>query len=127
MAVLRLLRGLEEVDLRGNPFTVGFYNPGVMREVAIRADIKAKVSKNKNEGKGEDGVPMQDREMDKEYLARLDEDTRLRRRVYEMLCVSSCSRLRVLDGLEVRKEDVLVKDGVWRRLVELGIVKKCEG
>lgn len=121
VAVLRLLVGLETVDLRGNPFTVGFYNPGVMREVALRAD-----NKTPRERKDE-GLPVQNREVDRDYVARLDEDTRLRRRVYEMLCVSSCAKLRMLDGLEVRKRDVLVKDEIWKRLVELRVVKKSEG
>lgn len=121
VAVLRLLPDLETVDLRGNPFTVGFHNPGCMREVALRSDTSTNAAEN------EGGLLMQDRDVDREYVERLDEDTRLRKRVYEMLIASACKKVVVLDGLRLDKKVVLAKDGVWKRLVELGVVRKCEG
>ena len=124
VAVLRLLDGLERVDLRGNPFTVGFYNPGCMRDVAVRAVTARSTGGGANAEDAE--LPAQDEEVDREYVARLDEDTKLRRRVYEMLLVNSCKGLRALDGLKVDRNGVLVKDGTWARLVELGVVKRCE-
>ena len=123
-AALRLLPALERLDLRGNPLTVGFYNPGSMRDVAVRA-VAPREPCGGDEGRGPE-LPPQDGGVDSEYVARLDEDTRLRRRVYEMLLVSSCKDLRALDGLEVDQKSVLVKDNTWARLVELGVVKKCE-
>jgi len=123
-AALRALPALHRLDLRANPLTVGFYNPGCMRDVAVRA-VAPREEPRAEEDLGAD-VPPQDARVDGEYVARLDEDTRLRRRVYEMLLVSSCKGLRMLDGLEVDQQSVLVKDKTWARLVELGVVKKCE-
>ena len=58
--------------------------------------------------------------------AKLDEDTKLRRRVYEMLIISACPSLQRLDGLMMDRCAVSRKDGVWERLMELGVLKaKC--
>ena len=69
-------------------------------------------------------LPEMDREKDKAERERLDEDTKIRRRVYEMLLVSACPRLKALDGLPLCKEEVVIKDGTWDRLVELGVLKR---
>ena len=76
-----------------------------------------------------DGVvalPGRHKEDDARYLERLDEDTKLRRRVYEMLLGSGCKELRVLDGMVFDRATASVKDAVWERLVELGILRKRE-
>ena len=69
-------------------------------------------------------LPPRGKDEDEAYYARLDEGTRLRRRVYEMLVASECKSLRELDGLPFVREDVLVRDEVWERLVVLGVVRK---
>ncbi|WEW56898.1 Protein nud1 [Emydomyces testavorans] len=77
-------------------------------------------------------VPPASSAADEKYLVHLDEATRLRRRVVElMIHAATSSRLKMLDGLEVRssgegeQEAVgLKKDWVWKRLVELGVLKK---
>jgi hypothetical protein len=69
-------------------------------------------------------LPPGDREVDAQYFARLDEGTRLRRRVYEMLIAEQCRQLTELDGLSFCRDSVLVRDEVWERLVLLGVVKK---
>lgn len=71
-------------------------------------------------------LPPSDREEDKAARERLDEDTKLRRRVYEMLLVASCKHLHILDGLDVEREDVGRRDEIWHRLRELGIVREKE-
>ncbi|KAI1997828.1 Protein nud1 [Ophidiomyces ophidiicola] len=72
-------------------------------------------------------VPAANSAADKKYLAHLDEATKLRRRVVELMVhAATCSRLKVLDGLHVEERDAghLKKDWVWERLVELGVLKK---
>lgn len=70
-------------------------------------------------------LPHLAKESDTQARERLDEDTKLRRRVYEMLLVSACPVLRILDGIGIRREEVVQRDGVWDRLVELGVLKPC--
>jgi len=54
----------------------------------------------------------------------LDGDTRLRKRVYEVLITTACSKLSKLDGGDVVRGRILLRDKVWERLKELGILKK---
>ena len=69
-------------------------------------------------------LPRLDKEIDTISRERLDEDTKLRRRVYEMLLVNACKDLQHLDGLEVDRSIVGKKDGIWERLVELGVLRE---
>jgi hypothetical protein len=41
-----------------------------------------------------------------------------------MLLANECGKLVRLDGLSFGKETALVRDEVWERLVELGVVRK---
>ena len=160
-------RGLEEVDLRGNPLTVGFYTPQQQQQqkiennqergVVLSSTSSASTSSSSpsdthgtgtnshthsddDEDDDEDEntdqpttrtrralnflLPHLDKETDRRARERLDEDTKLRRRVYEMLLVSACPALRILDGIAgVQREEIVQRDGVWDRLVELGVLK----
>ncbi|EEP79808.1 predicted protein [Uncinocarpus reesii 1704] len=74
-------------------------------------------------------VPLANSAADERYLVHLNEETRLRRRVVElMIHAATSSRLKVLDGLDLSHDGSefvsLKKDWVWRRLVELGGLKK---
>lgn len=70
-----------------------------------------------------DLLPPVDREADALSRQRLDQDTMLRRRVYEILIMNACSHsLQILDGIIFARETVGLKDQVWERLVELGIL-----
>ena len=66
----------------------------------------------------------QSRLTDDAYRTKLDEDTALRRRVYEMLLVSACPRVGQLDGLNVDRHAIVKKDAMWSRLVDLGVLKE---
>lgn len=142
VSTLSKVKGLKEVDLRDNDFTRDFYAPtGTLKRategatntlakrseslktfiiddfeeeevLAERAQVSAFIS------------PAGDAEFDRQHLRRLDEDTKLRRRVYELLLAHSCPEVCVLDGLVFAKEKAMVRDGVWERLVDLGIVRK---
>ena len=127
----RLSAELMEVDLRNNTLTVGFYTPQnyIDRDetrVTVRGLIPSRVP---DEGDHEDRnakaylLPNLDKDTDNTSRERLDEDTKLRRRVYEMLVVKACKVLRRLDGLEVDRSLVGKKDGIWERLMELGVLK----
>ncbi|KAI7075376.1 hypothetical protein KC335_g19241 [Hortaea werneckii] len=64
---------------------------------------------------------------DDQHQTRLDEETKLRRRVYELLIGHSCPYAREVDGLCFdRAEAGRRKDGTWERLVQLGIVRKAD-
>lgn len=70
-----------------------------------------------------DLLPPIDREADALSRQRLDQDTMLRRRVYEILVMNACPHsLQILDGMIFARESVGLKDQVWERLMELGIL-----
>ncbi|KAL9119379.1 MAG: hypothetical protein Q9187_004065, partial [Circinaria calcarea] len=137
---------LEELDIRGNPLTVGFYpQTTVGHESSERRLIvtSTKVSSNPaDEDEKEEGDPDEARQitaayhyllphahhdLDQEHRRRLDEDTALRRRVYEMLVFGGCKRLGRMDGLALERREKGRKDGVWERLLELGVLRGKKG
>ncbi|KAM0717268.1 hypothetical protein Q7P37_007120 [Cladosporium fusiforme] len=62
---------------------------------------------------------------DRTYKAKLDEETAMRRRTYELLVAYSYTREGfMLDGLAFDAEAAVAKDEVWERLVELGVLRK---
>ncbi|KAK2788874.1 hypothetical protein FQN53_003063 [Emmonsiellopsis sp. PD_33] len=65
---------------------------------------------------------------DRKYVVHLDEATKLRRRVVELMVqAAAAGRLRVLNGLPTNSGGGCVKkDDVWRRLEELGVLKRRE-
>lgn len=132
----RLGEDLVEVDVRRNPLTVGFYTPQESTAAAEKRMVVQEQNQARESGVEESAevrntkaylLPIVHGEMDTLSRARLDEDTKLRRRVYEMLMVSACAGLAVLDGLEVDRRGVGRRDGVWERLMELGILGQKEG
>ncbi|KAF2461041.1 hypothetical protein BDY21DRAFT_334134 [Lineolata rhizophorae] len=150
VAVLSRLEGLKELDLRSNPLTMGFYPP--VHAGKISANTERRLVRPKDDDLGnilssgtkqkenlrrndeeEDKLlarfvlPSCNDEADQLYLETLDQDTKLRRRVYEMLLGVGCKELNVLDGLVLNRERVLVKDAIWERLVELGVLRRSQG
>lgn len=130
----RVGKGLLEVDLRNNPLTVGFYTPQEPAREEKRVVPHGRNSRLSNDDAAHDLyntaaylLPAVDKAADNLSRERLDEDTKLRRRVYEMLIINGCKILETLDGLEVDREMVGRKDGVWERLIELGVLKAKEG
>ncbi|QDS74619.1 hypothetical protein FKW77_008848 [Venturia effusa] len=129
-AVLAKLGNLESLDLRDNPFTVGFYAKGTEHRLVTTEQVPSDADgANERVEEEEDDafkLPAQEPLVDQTYFSRLDDGTRLRRRVYEMLIASSCKVVSSLDGKPFCKRDALVKDEIWERLVQLGVVKKSE-
>lgn len=129
-AVLAKLGNLETLDLRDNPFTVGFYaKPVEQRLVKTENALSDDTDEPQENGEKEEDaftLPPSTPLADQTYFSRLDEGTKLRRRVYEMLMASSCKSMVSLDGKVFSKRDALVKDEIWERLVLLGVVRKSE-
>lgn len=134
----RISSDLVEVDLRQNPLTVGFYTPQESlprpgKQIALHTPTAAPRSQEEPQADDAESnspstapsyvLPPVDRDADAQSCARLDKDTQLRRRVYEMMIVESCERLNKLDGLPVgRKQITESPDEVRERLNELGVL-----
>lgn len=154
--VLAGLPSLREADLRDNPVTLGFYAPGATAAAATataNALARGRRKEGDGDGQGEGGaeeegcngggefaLPDQDRERDARYCARLDMETRMRRRVWEVLVRERCRGVRKLDGLDLdlaaeASKKRLAGDGdndgagdaVWTALAEKGLVKRRSG
>ncbi|CAG7564230.1 unnamed protein product [Fusarium equiseti] len=102
---------LTQLDLRDNPVTLGFYAP---MQVLVPMDRNGYVDPFM--------LPDADVERDALYSSRLDEMTKLRRRLHQIVFVASCKRLRKLDGLGIDRETVLAKDAVFQTLVAEGLL-----
>lgn len=132
-AVLRKLGNtLQILDCRGNPLTVGFYSsvlPPQNKGQQLVAH-KPRSCSEPNDDNQEDTsasryiVPPTNEHDDHQYRQTLNEDTALRRRVYELLILGDCPVLTRLDGLGIERSAVVDKDVVWQRLVELGVIQE---
>lgn len=148
----RLGKHLTEVDLRRNPLTVGFYTPQesisaptpqtqiILQPINLTANPACESSSSfpadtitTTDSAKAHLLPSVDRDVDALSRARLDQDTQLRRRVYEMLIRHACARLLVLDGLRLDGPEGYNMvaggsgDGVWKRLLELGVLNGEKG
>ncbi|KFA74690.1 hypothetical protein S40288_03952 [Stachybotrys chartarum IBT 40288] len=117
-AVIELLTEfphLTQLDLRDNPVTQGFYAPIQVLVPTDRVGIA-------------DAFTLPDVEVgrDAQYASRLDETTKLRRRLHQIVFVASCKRLRKLDGLAVSREEVLRKDTLIQALIADGVLPEPE-
>lgn len=120
LAVLAKLTTLTKIDLRDNPFTVGFYPVAAEKRI---------VPINKERFDTADELepytlPDQEAEAEGLYSSRLDDDTKLRKRVYQIMLATSCPQLEHLDGLKFCRETAVIKDEIWNRLLLLGVLKK---
>jgi Leucine-rich repeat (LRR) protein len=118
-SILSQFSFLSATDLRGNPLTLGFYPPLLDTTLAVR-----KV------GDGGDAVEpftigKVDNGRDAKYAGCLDKETRMMRRVYELLVLGSCPWLRTLDGLEVDRSTMDLRDETWDTLMEAGVLSFC--
>ncbi len=128
-AVLARFRTLQELDLRNNPLTLGFYPPP---STSTESHLVTTHTDNKNRNPDTEDIPASPYDLapatkttDTPYRERLDADTKLRRRVYKMLFASGTT-LTKLDGLDFERGQVGRRDWVWERLVEIGVVRLQE-
>jgi hypothetical protein len=121
LAVLGKLTTLSKVDIRDNPLTLRFYPPTSEKRVM---SLRQKTSYD--DATDRFVLPDGDAEADQQYLQRLDFETRLRRRVQEIMLSTQCRNLRELDGLPFDRSRILKKDDIWDRLLFLGVIKKTD-
>jgi len=117
--VLGKFPSLSKLDWRDNPVTLRFYaSASENRVMSLR--------RNPDDEQLTDRfvLPCGDLEADEQHQTRLDYETRIRRRVTEMMLANMCRDLRELDGLPFEKSRVLVKDDVWERLTMLGVIRR---
>ncbi|KAJ8106459.1 hypothetical protein OPT61_g9523 [Boeremia exigua] len=117
--VLGKFSSLAKLDWRDNPVTLRFYaSASENRVMSLR--------RNPDDEQLTDRftLPRGDAEADEQHQTRLDYETRIRRRVTEMMLANLCRNLRELDGLPFDKARVLVKDDVWERLTLLGVIRR---
>lgn len=117
--VLGKLGTLFKLDWRDNPLTLRFYAPTSENRVM---SLRHKPSDEQLTDRFV--LPDGDMDIDIQHLSRLDYETRIRRRVTEMMLANLCKNLRELDGLTFDKARVLVKDDVWERLLFLGVIQR---
>jgi Leucine-rich repeat (LRR) protein len=115
--VLAQFLTLTQVDLRSNPLTQGFYPPVVETRLVHR------------EGAADNAISEAfalgpaDADKDQKYVSRLDMETKMLRRVYEMLVLGRSGHLKLLDGLSVDISTAVAKDNICEALVKAGIVQ----
>ena len=127
MSVLETLKNLAVLDLRDNPFSLSFHaqvlsNGTARKQSLVHLGLE-------EESAGVDGaelkhvLPSLEPEGDVKHKGKLDRDTKLRRRVYELLLATKCQRLERLDGLDFVGDEVMVKDETWSELVMMGVIE----
>ncbi|KAK4992557.1 Protein nud1 [Elasticomyces elasticus] len=130
IAVLGKMSNLKTLDMRDNPFTLGLYAPTTT--AASQAIVSTRATKQDVAEDDDSAVdvaaqqyllPAINVDADAEHHLRLDDDTKLRRRVYEIL-LAGCKELEYCDGLSLDRSRIMIKDGTWEKLVRLGIVKR---
>ena len=116
--VLAQFPTLTQVDIRSNPLTQGFYPPVIETRLVPHETSET------------DGVVCEpffigpaDADKDKKYASRLDMETKMLRRVYEMLVLGRSEHIKVLDGLRVDISIAMAKDEITGALVRAGIVQ----
>jgi Leucine-rich repeat (LRR) protein len=116
--ILAHFPNLTLADLRGNPLTLGFYPPLV--------EMRLILGDGSEDGQSDAPDPFimgsADRGKDDKYAERLDMDTRMLRRVYEILMLGGCLRIKVLDGLVVDRSVIHLEDEVWEALLSAKVL-----
>lgn len=117
--VLGKLATLTKLDWRDNPLTLRFYASTSENRIM---SLRCKPAEEQHMDRFV--LPPGDAEADEQHLSRLDFETRIRRRVTEMMLANLCGSLRELDGMPFDKARVLVKDEIWERMLQLGVIQR---
>jgi Leucine-rich repeat (LRR) protein len=117
--VLGKLGTLTKLDWRDNPLSLRFYAPASENRI-----MSLRQKPSEEQATDRFVLPEGNTDVDEQYLLRLDYETRIRRRVTEMMLANFCRNLQELDGIPFDKARVLVKDDVWERLLCLGVIQR---
>ncbi|KAI1179513.1 hypothetical protein F4777DRAFT_434028 [Nemania sp. FL0916] len=109
---------LSRLDLRNNGATLGFYAP-VQTLVSTEDD-------GKDPAFDPFVLPDANGTGQEKFESRLDINTKMRKRVYDMVILGGCKQLKMLDGLSVSKDVLSVKDEIWKTMVENGLIAAGE-
>ncbi|RMY79283.1 hypothetical protein D0864_09116 [Hortaea werneckii] len=147
IAVLGKLHHITSLDLRDTPLTQSFYPPltptSTHQSLVLKTqppsptitdeDVQSEIFEQAQytlplcTATNNNSTDAAGTKKDEIHQTRLDEETKLRRRVYELLIGHSCPFAREVDGLCFdRAQAGRRKDGTWERLVQLGIVRKAD-
>lgn len=119
--VLGELSNLTVLDLRNNPLTVGFHTHNRQESGVVLHGNNADAGLESDMDRL-NTLTDEDAEADAKHMSRLDEGTRLRRRVTQLLLATTCKRLATFDGLPLDRTGIDRKDALWCRLEELGVL-----
>ncbi|CAG8973819.1 hypothetical protein HYALB_00005564 [Hymenoscyphus albidus] len=108
--------GATLIDLRANPLTQGYYPPVLDGSMVLRQHNEE--------------IPLPepytmaraDSFRDAKYARCLDMSTKMLRRLFEIMMLRGCPRLKVLDGLNVNRALLDSRDNIWDALVARGLV-----
>lgn len=119
-------KALTRLDMRSNPSTLGFYPPACEKRT-VGVDI-GNTTLQEDQRKSdpfimEDG----DKNKDKAFEGRLDIDTAVKRRIYELMLINECGSLRYLDGLPLARGRVARRDRIFSEMMRLGLIETCDG
>ncbi|KAG6137760.1 hypothetical protein E4U28_004400 [Claviceps purpurea] len=106
---------LTQLDVRDNPVTLGFYAP-----------VQTLVASKGSESTDFFVLSDADTARDEAFASRLDEATRLRRRLHHVVLAASCRRLKKLDGLPICRSEVFVVDKLLQALIDEGLIPSLE-
>ncbi|KAK4618357.1 Septation initiation network scaffold protein cdc11 [Fulvia fulva] len=129
---LSKLKTLKTVDIRGNDLTQPFYPLHACTQ-PITSVIRRSACggmEDDEDTKAEEGesmkylLPPLDPGADRIHYERMDEDAKLRRKVYHAILANGCPTLEFLDGLAFDKKGAMARDATWHKLVELGVLRK---
>lgn len=109
--LLSKLACLEQIDLRDNPLTIGFYSP-----------ISETDNNTKSSNEARYHLPLGSPKEDASWLKVLDEVTGLKRRTIELLLAENCKNLIQLDGMDICHAKLNEKDGTWNKLTGQGVL-----
>lgn len=133
VAAISKMQHLRRFDSRDNPFTLGFYPPtatAANEQSLIPSSDPFDITESETETQIQRRaarallLPSADRAADTEHCGRLDEDSKLRRRVYELMLCQGSRTLQKLDGLSFDRARIGIRDDVWNRLIDLGVMRR---
>ena len=115
--ILSRLPGLQKVDLRDNPLTIGMYAPGLANETLATPDestTEAEATQN--------NLPHQDQTTDTTWTQRIDETTHLKRLLLQQLLAEGCPDLTVLNGLAFNHRSISDTHQMRDKLTQMGVL-----